>query len=333
MDVRGKIIRPLADTLFRADFDSLEGWREHVIRILILVAVIVLPFAYFFSMPIHMAEKRYLLMSFYLAMLAFFVAALFYRKSMRTIYAVTIAFLYVITFSNFLFLGPHYARATWLVLTAIIASILFGARGAVVSTFLNAVMLVVLHSVIQPTGNVWTGVYASPGSLWTEFVVNVTLITLACSLSVSILLNRLDRTLRHERHLRMSLLEEKEKMTSLNEALSREITEREFNEQALLASRSRYLTLFESSADAIFIMEDGIITECNRKAEETFGQTRDAIIGRTPWDLSPVLQPDGRPSRERPWTSSAVSHGSTRYPASSGCTIIRNGGPFPPRSA
>jgi len=270
-----------------------------MIRIMLLVAVVILPIAYLFSLPVHIAQKRYVLIMLYVSMLALFYAGLFFRKLKALVYALTIITLYVITFSNFLFLGPFYARAGWLVLTSIIASILFGTRGAVLTPLLNALMIAAIYYVIQPANSAWAGVYSDPPAVWTMFMVNMTLITLACSLPVSILLNRLDTTLHHEHGLRLNLMEEKEKMLSLNEALSREITQKEHNEQALRDSENRYMALFESSADAILIMQEFTITECNRKAEEMFGRSRDTIIGSTPYDLSPSIQSDGRPSRDK----------------------------------
>jgi len=70
-------------------------------------------------------------------------------------------------------------------------------------------------------------------------------------------------------------------------------------EKALEESENRYRTLFDSANDAIFIMQDSMSIECNRKALEMFGRTREQIIGYPVYEFSPPHQPDGRASKEK----------------------------------
>jgi len=70
-------------------------------------------------------------------------------------------------------------------------------------------------------------------------------------------------------------------------------------EKALEESESRYRTLFESANDGIFILRDKTFIECNQKILEMFGCRRDQIIGQTPYDFSPPLQPDGSDSSQK----------------------------------
>ncbi len=68
-------------------------------------------------------------------------------------------------------------------------------------------------------------------------------------------------------------------------------------EEELRESELKYRILFESSSDGIILITD-VIRDCNEQVCEMLGYARDEIIGRTPVDLSPPRQPDGRGSAE-----------------------------------
>ncbi|MFP4364466.1 MAG: sensor histidine kinase [Spirochaetia bacterium] len=61
---------------------------------------------------------------------------------------------------------------------------------------------------------------------------------------------------------------------------------------------SRYSMLFETANDAILLMQDVEIIDCNAMAADLFDCNRIELIGKTVWDISPAEQPNGKASEE-----------------------------------
>ncbi len=81
-------------------------------------------------------------------------------------------------------------------------------------------------------------------------------------------------------------------------AYIRDVTERRLASDALKYSEMRFHAIFENANDAIFLVEDNSFIDCNRKALTMFAGTREEILGKQPYELSPPTQPDGSDSRK-----------------------------------
>ncbi len=79
----------------------------------------------------------------------------------------------------------------------------------------------------------------------------------------------------------------------------RDITERKRTQEALKRNEKKYRTIFECANDAMFILRDHKVTDCNQKALEMFGYEKEEFIGKFPWEFSPAAQEDGQRSEEK----------------------------------
>jgi PAS domain S-box-containing protein len=72
---------------------------------------------------------------------------------------------------------------------------------------------------------------------------------------------------------------------------------KEHPEKKSLIQDARYRLLFETSSDAIMLLDRDTFFDCNKATLDMFGLTKDEFIRRHPSEISPPIQPNGRPSR------------------------------------
>jgi len=75
-----------------------------------------------------------------------------------------------------------------------------------------------------------------------------------------------------------------------------DISEQRQKDEALRESEVKYRILFQNSPDAYLIIVDGVFVDCNRAAETMLRGKREEILGKSPANISPEFQPDGRKS-------------------------------------
>jgi two-component system cell cycle sensor histidine kinase/response regulator CckA len=84
------------------------------------------------------------------------------------------------------------------------------------------------------------------------------------------------------------------------QGIARDITDRKRADETRQVAEQRFRTLFESADEALFLMDGAVFVDINTKCFAMFGlRDRSDMIGHSPVDYSPPLQPDGRDSREK----------------------------------
>ncbi len=79
-----------------------------------------------------------------------------------------------------------------------------------------------------------------------------------------------------------------------------DITHHKKTEETLKESENRYQVLFDNAVEGIFIMRGDHFVDCNKKAMEIYGVTKEEIIAETPYSkFSPEKQPDGQSSEDK----------------------------------
>jgi diguanylate cyclase (GGDEF)-like protein/PAS domain S-box-containing protein len=79
-----------------------------------------------------------------------------------------------------------------------------------------------------------------------------------------------------------------------------DITKRKKAEESVKSSECTFRNLFENSSDAILIISDDKIVDCNLAMIKTLGyDSKSSIVGKCPFEFYPEKQPDGESSKEK----------------------------------
>ena len=99
-------------------------------------------------------------------------------------------------------------------------------------------------------------------------------------------------------------------------AVTRDITERQKEEERIRSEEVHFRSLFDHSGDALMTLENGRFTGCNEAAIKLFGaSSKTEFVGRAPSYFSPPHQANGKPSKEEADRNiqQALSSGSHRF--------------------
>ena len=80
-------------------------------------------------------------------------------------------------------------------------------------------------------------------------------------------------------------------------AIKQDLTDRRRSEEAMRRSEMKFRTLFDSTTDAVMLLDEKGFSDCNKAALLVYGcSSKEALCSRHPADLSPPTQPGGMDS-------------------------------------
>jgi two-component system, cell cycle sensor histidine kinase and response regulator CckA len=242
------------------DLYSLRDWRDWFSNAMALLFAIILPISYIYTFPHFIAHGNYFLIVVDIILWLLIVLRAFIKSTAayaRHIFWMVI--FYTLTLSFFVALGPNYARPGWMVLCAVLAAIFYGVRGAIISSVLNVIILLILYFVCEASSVEWALAHKDGLMNWLVFTGNLGVLSLASSVSVGFLIGRLNRSLHAER-----------------------LTKEDLQESELELKK-----IFNSSHDAFIIHEiNGRILDVNDRMLAMYGLSREEALSMSIADIS-----------------------------------------------
>jgi PAS domain S-box-containing protein len=200
------------------DFNS---WLDWLADVLTLLASFILPISFIFALPIFIARGNYFLISLDIVLWILCLLRAFVPGAAKYLpHVIWLLILYVTTISLLITLGPSYARSAWMILCAVIAAIIYRVKGAIISSALNFIILLVLFFFYHPTSMAWSIAYRDGLGNWLMFVTSLVLISICASIPVGFLISLFDRSLQLERKTKEKLQESERLYRFLTEKMS-----------------------------------------------------------------------------------------------------------------
>ncbi len=290
--MRGLVER-FKSQFFLVDSLDLQEWRKLFSRMMIMVFALGFPVVLAVTFRIYAREHQYSLIAldvvfwFYLIFLAFAKV-----RSYRFSAFLFLILMYIIIITFLIKLGPTYTRPAWLVVCAVFAVFSLGLPVALGAVFLNAVILLLIYIGIGTWIPEWSGVYPSSFGIWVQFVINVTVVTLAAVVPIGYSLSKLEDSLRKVRKAHQDLSDKTEKLKKAYASLEMEVEERKKMEEALRKSEARYRLHFENVLDVIyFIDRDMKLRDVSPSAERVTGFKCKELLGKT-FEESGIVAPE-----------------------------------------
>ncbi|MFO7570384.1 MAG: hypothetical protein R6W75_11355, partial [Smithellaceae bacterium] len=248
------------------DPNAHNHWQEKVLYLFVLVTASIGLIVYFLGVHGNITHEYWLIFlactGGYFACLLIF---LFPKIAFNIRAGLVCLFIYLIGMSIIFTVGPFYASREWLFSFTVIAAILLGWPGAIVSMGINVATWFLIGALIE--SGYWSGVFVPADGLhyWFMIAIDLLFILISTTILITLFFIRIDESDRSARTYAQLLLSERNKLSESNEKLAREIEDRKAVTMALQDSEEKHRTILETIEDAYFEVDlRGSLTFFNR---------------------------------------------------------------------
>ncbi len=267
---------------------SPNHWKEKVLYLFVLVTVIAGFFMLVLGMPGNI-EKEYWMIC--LAAAIGYPGCLFVfafpgmRFEARAVIACTL--IYLLGIALILDMNPFMASREYLFSFSIIASILLGWWGAIISIAINLITWIAVGELIDygfwpqlaPLEDAWLN--------WHLVAIDLVFINISTIILITMFFSRINKSDQAAKNYSQLLLKESHKLTETNRRLETEIEDRKTITQALRESEEKYRTILESIEDVYFEVDlKGNLTFFNNAMKERLEFPGDQLVGMNYRDLT-----------------------------------------------
>ena len=268
-------------TDFRNQDSLLHVWRERIFFAVFLSGVLIGVVSYVSTLSYAIARGH--LSNSAIFYTAIYVCAIIILLVRRIPFFVRVGIglfiFYILGLATLLTVGPTGNGSIWLFAFAVTATLLLGLRAGLMALALNVGTLLILGQQMNAGHLPWLLSVPYTSKTWNTTLITFAFLSCVIVISLAVLLRNLEKALQKEQALTSRL-------TSINEQLEQEITERKRATNNLAESEQKYRTLFHDSLEAMSLTLEGKIIDVNTAWLQMHGfESKGDVVGMNITDI------------------------------------------------